>query len=739
MDKDNMVLDYEGSWALLYTDLSFQAMGKYHQTQLNFKNTFSISIGKNRYYHVYINRADLLNNQEKIKSFFYNNEKVLELVRDIGVVLSKMSEYADYSANSNAEMFSKYCDICEEYLLYYNSIFCSKLYDEAWSEIKKSISKEYMFAVNDIEKALISTNDENLLTYKELKNWICLCEKYLTGNLSDHDLIIHRNSFLSLHSSKDEIERFTLPEISKKIKSTTTYELSSLKVRFNNMYNSSMNSNEWSYNTYARVIKDNNYQFIRNISLFANLRLLMREKFHQFKLLAKKKFLDQVINTINRLYGFEAFDYLLSNEILAFINDKKLPSSAVIESRINSNVFVFEEGKILFEDISGRFSKMNFSNKMFLNLKGTVVSGSGQQTFIVKKIIQNFDDISEMVGGLCEDNIYKYAIVTNTIRPHILYQYMNVGALVLTEGGITSHAAILCRNLGIPCLIGVEGAITVLEDDQKIKIDFSSGNIGIVHKTDANDNSKTNEALFTIEDEMASIPNIVGGKASNLNRIVKFANVPKGFIISKLATNIINSNNQGKQQKLMQQIINHINDLNVDNIIIRSSHVLEDQKKQSYAGVFESYTDIPANDHLMIFDTIQKVLSSSQRVECAEHSNMAIIVQEMIQSELSGVVISSHTEDGYDYMIIEYVFGKLEALMRGIIQPFRVFVKKIDIMRGGKLSQLCVPSLVNSSYTKIFDDLGEVALQIEQNFLSPVEIEWGVKEGTLYVFQAREY
>ena len=303
---------------------------------------------------------------------------------------------------------------------------------------------------------------------------------------------------------------------------------------------------------------------------------------------------------------------------------------------------------------------------------------------------------------------------------------MSVGALVLTEGGITSHASILCRNLGIPCVIGVNGAMTALKNGQKIQIDFSSGDIHIVTKIDNNLNS--NEPLFMIENEMASNTNIVGGKASNLHKIVKVANIPSGFIIPNFSANIINSKNPNEQQQIMKQIIKHINDLNTDSIIIRSSHVLEDRKNQTYAGVFESYTDVPANDHLAIFDAIQKVLSSSKRVECTKKCNMAIIVQEMVQTDLSGVVISSHVQNGYDYMIIEYVFGKLAVLMNGNIQPFRVYVKKIDIIGGGAVSDFCVPALVNSSYAQMFNSLGSTVLQIEEIFSSPVEVEWGVKD-----------
>lgn len=49
-----MLIDYEGSWALIYTELSFHAMKRYSATSINLNNTYTISKGQNRYYQVYI-------------------------------------------------------------------------------------------------------------------------------------------------------------------------------------------------------------------------------------------------------------------------------------------------------------------------------------------------------------------------------------------------------------------------------------------------------------------------------------------------------------------------------------------------------------------------------------------------------------------------------------------------------------------------------------------------------------
>jgi len=55
-------------------------------------------------------------------------------------------------------------------------------------------------------------------------------------------------------------------------------------------------------------------------------------------------------------------------------------------------------------------------------------------------------------------------------------------AIVTDEGGRTSHAAIVSRELGIPCIVGSERATRTLKDGQMITVDCSSGEVGKVYE-----------------------------------------------------------------------------------------------------------------------------------------------------------------------------------------------------------------------------------------------------------------
>ena len=55
----------------------------------------------------------------------------------------------------------------------------------------------------------------------------------------------------------------------------------------------------------------------------------------------------------------------------------------------------------------------------------------------------------------------------------------NVNGIILKEGGFTSHAVIVAKNLGIPCVIGVKSLLDNIADGELMTIDGDTGNIVI--------------------------------------------------------------------------------------------------------------------------------------------------------------------------------------------------------------------------------------------------------------------
>lgn len=70
-------------------------------------------------------------------------------------------------------------------------------------------------------------------------------------------------------------------------------------------------------------------------------------------------------------------------------------------------------------------------------------------------------------------------LVSIATDPDIVPAMKKAAAIVTEQGGVTSHAAIVSRELGIPCVIGTKIATKVLKDGDMVEVD---ANRGVVRK-----------------------------------------------------------------------------------------------------------------------------------------------------------------------------------------------------------------------------------------------------------------
>jgi phosphoenolpyruvate synthase/pyruvate phosphate dikinase len=108
---------------------------------------------------------------------------------------------------------------------------------------------------------------------------------------------------------------------------------------------------------------------------------------------------------------------------------------------------------------------------------------------------------------------------------------------------------------------------------------------------------------------------------------------------------------------------------------------------------------------------------------------MGIIVQEMVMGDFSGVAFSINPVNGNrDQIYIEIVKGLGETLVSGKSTP--------DYMKFDKNS-LALTEISNSKYQNFAEKLGKLTLEIEKTFKKPVDMEWTVKDGEMFVLQVR--
>jgi phosphohistidine swiveling domain-containing protein len=66
-------------------------------------------------------------------------------------------------------------------------------------------------------------------------------------------------------------------------------------------------------------------------------------------------------------------------------------------------------------------------------------------------------------------------LVTTMTTPEFVFLMKKAAAIVTDTGGLTSHAAIVSRELGVPCLVGTKVATKVLKDGDRVEVDAEKG------------------------------------------------------------------------------------------------------------------------------------------------------------------------------------------------------------------------------------------------------------------------
>ena len=68
-------------------------------------------------------------------------------------------------------------------------------------------------------------------------------------------------------------------------------------------------------------------------------------------------------------------------------------------------------------------------------------------------------------------------LVTQMTTPDWTPIMKRASAIITQSGGATAHAAIVSRELGIPCIVGVKDVTSLLKTGQEVTVDGSSGSI----------------------------------------------------------------------------------------------------------------------------------------------------------------------------------------------------------------------------------------------------------------------
>ncbi len=66
-------------------------------------------------------------------------------------------------------------------------------------------------------------------------------------------------------------------------------------------------------------------------------------------------------------------------------------------------------------------------------------------------------------------------LVTTMTQPNMVQLMKKAAAIITDEGGMISHAAIIARELHVPCIVGTGNATKILKDGELVEVDAENG------------------------------------------------------------------------------------------------------------------------------------------------------------------------------------------------------------------------------------------------------------------------
>jgi len=262
---------------------------------------------------------------------------------------------------------------------------------------------------------------------------------------------------------------------------------------------------------------------------------------------------------------------------------------------------------------------------------------------------------------------------------------------------------------------------------------------------------------------------IIGGKAFNLSLLKSRGfNVPHGVVLTTKFFDLVvykemkkRSKEPGKTPTFSTALLKEFSQIHFNipsklwrqicvaadmspkkKYAVRSSANVEDSASHAFAGQFETflnvdYQDIPEK----VFGVIRSAFDSkiSQYFSAMNKPwlvKMAVIVQEMVDAEKSGVVFGKDIQTGNeDLMVIDIAPGLGKGIVDGTSKTQRiVYSRSKNSLIGKNFGDL--EGLLSKAE---MDSLVEMTLSVERLMGGPQDIEWAIdKKGEIWLIQTRD-
>jgi pyruvate, water dikinase len=199
-------------------------------------------------------------------------------------------------------------------------------------------------------------------------------------------------------------------------------------------------------------------------------------------------------------------------------------------------------------------------------------------------------------------------------------------------------------------------------------------------------------------------------------------------------------------------------------VAVRSSATAEDTAEASFAGMNATFTNVRGAEDLI--DKIvrcwmslwgERVVSYRAGRRMTQEPAIAVVVQQMVDSERSGVMFTADPATGdRSRLVIEGAYGLGEVVVSGAVEPDTYVVAKegprlLEVRVGSKAVRIDRTEEGHEQRTQVPPEdqgrrvlsdeevleLAHVGARIEAHYGTPQDVEWAVAGGTMHIVQSR--
>ncbi|MFW9856355.1 MAG: PEP/pyruvate-binding domain-containing protein, partial [Candidatus Thorarchaeota archaeon] len=241
--------------------------------------------------------------------------------------------------------------------------------------------------------------------------------------------------------------------------------------------------------------------------------------------------------------------------------------------------------------------------------------------------------------------------------------------------------------------------------------------------------------IFTFREIKPEMQKLAGGKGGALARLLNAGfPVPDGLVITPKAFE-----EDQLLPEVWKQVKTYLKGVWKKNgsvsFAIRSSALAEDSATASFGGQFETVLDAKTDEEIREAITQVRKSRLNERVQAYSRARgltldheIAVIIQQLIRSEISGVLFTADPVSGNrNIMVGNYVYGMGDQLVSGEVDAHEFTFTRPKGKYGGP------PGL--KRYKKA---LFRQAKAIENEFKGiPQDIEWAIANGEVHILQSR--